>query len=158
MIMNKKGFTLVELLAAIYILAVICLIAVPSVINLTNKNKKSTYVNDAKRFISLVQYEIRKKPDKKAAVPFTCPETGEDEKGGLSLEEIEHADVTISPEGLDYEGTVVQFNGEYYVCLTDGKNVVFGSLDDLNGDNAIEKVAPGESCDLMDISTKLCTT
>ena len=59
--LNKKGFTLVELLATIGILALISLIAIPSVINLTNKNKKGMYIKDAKRFISLVEYESRKR-------------------------------------------------------------------------------------------------
>lgn len=138
---NNKGFTLVELLASISILAVICLIAVPSVINLTNKNKKSTYVNDAKRFISLVQYESRKNSYIKDGVSLVPPSDDYSQaSGGISLDNIDHADVTTSPEGEAYAGTVFKYNNEFYVCLTDGKRTVYGSLDDLNGDEAIRTV------------------
>ncbi len=41
--MNKKGFTLVELLAVIVILAIIITIAVPSTIAVSNKIKKKMY-------------------------------------------------------------------------------------------------------------------
>lgn len=41
--MNKKGFTLVELLAVIVILAIIITIAVPSTISVSNKIKRKMY-------------------------------------------------------------------------------------------------------------------
>ena len=41
--MNKKGFTLVELLAVLIILAVISLIATPIVMDLIEKQKKNTF-------------------------------------------------------------------------------------------------------------------
>lgn len=43
--MNKKGFTLVELLAVIVILAVILTIAVPNMVKIINKSKEDTYNN-----------------------------------------------------------------------------------------------------------------
>src|SRR5574344_1726276 len=41
--LNKKGFTLVELLAVIVILAIIMVIAVPAVVNQMQKAKKSSF-------------------------------------------------------------------------------------------------------------------
>ena len=41
--MNKKGFSLIELLAVIVVLAVIALIAVPNVVNLISSGKEDTY-------------------------------------------------------------------------------------------------------------------
>ena len=41
--MNKKGFTLVELLAVIALLALLTGIAVPNVISTINNNKKNRY-------------------------------------------------------------------------------------------------------------------
>ncbi len=55
--MNKKGFTLVELLAVIAILAILVLIAVPNVLSMFNKAKKDVFLTDAKN----VYKEISKK-------------------------------------------------------------------------------------------------
>ena len=46
--MNKKGFTLVELLAVITILAILVIIALPNVIKLYNNAKKNTFLTEAK--------------------------------------------------------------------------------------------------------------
>ena len=57
--MNKKGFTLIELLATIAILALLMLVAVPNVMSTIDKNKQDTYIEDAKRMITLAEYEVR---------------------------------------------------------------------------------------------------
>ena len=49
--MNKKGFTLVELLAVIVVLAVIMLLAVNAVIPQMNKARKNAFVTEANAFI-----------------------------------------------------------------------------------------------------------
>lgn len=49
--MNKKGFTLVELLAVIVVLAVIMLLAVNAVIPQMNKARKNAFVTEANSFI-----------------------------------------------------------------------------------------------------------
>ena len=41
--MNKKGFTLVELLAVVAILAILILVALPNVLSMFNKAKKSAF-------------------------------------------------------------------------------------------------------------------
>ena len=48
---NKKGFTLIELIAVIIILGVIFLIAIPSVSSIIMNSRKKTYLLDADRFI-----------------------------------------------------------------------------------------------------------
>lgn len=45
--LNKKGFTLVELLAVIAILAILIVIMVPGVMSLFNKGKKNTFLTEA---------------------------------------------------------------------------------------------------------------
>lgn len=52
---NKKGFTLVELLAVIVILAVVILIAVTAVIPRMNKAKKKAFADEALAYIKAAE-------------------------------------------------------------------------------------------------------
>ena len=58
--MNKKGFTLIELLGVIAILSMLMLIAIPSISGVIQRQKKQTYINDARKMVYLVKYEIKK--------------------------------------------------------------------------------------------------
>ena len=46
---NKKGFTLVELLAVIAILAILVIIALPNVINMYTKTQKEAFLTETKK-------------------------------------------------------------------------------------------------------------
>lgn len=52
---NTKGFTLVELLAVIVVLAVIILIAMPSVMNSMEKARKNAFATEANEIIRIAQ-------------------------------------------------------------------------------------------------------
>ncbi len=72
---NQKGFTLIELLAVIIILAIIMTVAIPNIIGTLDKNKKDSFVKDAKRAITSCEYTIRTEkkydyPDEVTAVVF----------------------------------------------------------------------------------------
>ena len=47
--MNKKGFTLVELLAVIAILAILVIVALPNVLGMFNNAKKNTFTTEVKQ-------------------------------------------------------------------------------------------------------------
>jgi type IV pilus assembly protein PilA len=57
MLKNKKGFTLVELLAVIVILAIILAIAVPSISGMITNAKKSAFEDDVKMIITGIEYQ-----------------------------------------------------------------------------------------------------
>lgn len=59
---NNKGFTLIELLATLAILSIIMVMAVPNVIGIVRRNKNKTYVEDAKKIVSLAEYKVRSSP------------------------------------------------------------------------------------------------
>lgn len=163
--LNKKGFTLVELLATIGILALISLIAIPSVINLTNKNKQNVYIKDAKRFISLVEYESRKSENIKNSLSIHCQTEERYTYGGVILDQIDHSDIITSPQEKKYSGFVVKIDdnveieqqekGEYYVCLTDGETTVIGSLTQLNSDESNNYVYKNTNCDIERIDNMI---
>lgn len=56
--MNNKGFTLVELLAVIVILAIILAIAVPAITNLIDNSKRNTFLSNAKLLMKSVQLKL----------------------------------------------------------------------------------------------------
>lgn len=49
--MNKKAFTLIELLAVIIILGILMLVAIPSVTNYINNSRKEAYITSARNII-----------------------------------------------------------------------------------------------------------
>lgn len=56
---NSKGFTLIELLVTMVILGIIMVVAVPNVMGILNNSRANTYVEDAKKFLSLAEYKFR---------------------------------------------------------------------------------------------------
>ncbi len=72
---NKKGFTLIELLAVVIILGVIMTIAIPNIVSTLDKNKRDSFIKDAKRAVTSAEYTIRSDtkyewPDSHTALVF----------------------------------------------------------------------------------------
>lgn len=91
--MNKKGFTLVELLGVIVILSIIMLIAIPNVVSTLERSKKDTYIADAKKMVSLIQYEIRK--DKISKPGNTAVD--------IKLSQLATDEINKDPDGYEYD-------------------------------------------------------
>lgn len=64
---NNSGFTMVELLAAMVVLGISMMVAIPSVINLFNDQRSDTYIKDALRLASNMDNKLRS--DNKITVP-----------------------------------------------------------------------------------------
>lgn len=56
---NKKGFTLVELLAAVVILGILSAVAIPSIMKVISNNRDKLYRQDAKKMVTLAEVGIR---------------------------------------------------------------------------------------------------
>ena len=145
---KNKGFTMVELLAAITILGIIMMIAVPNVLSIIDKNKKRTYVEDAKKIQSLAETYMRsdsrvERPDNGKSVIIML--------GSLDMTELK-----AGPEGGEYQGdtsfVAIYNNGgtyEYSVALYEkfdagGKATEAGinltNIDRLNSESAVNNV------------------
>jgi len=138
--MNKRGFTLVELLGVITILSIIMLIAIPNITSVLDKNKKESYIADAKKLITQAEYEIRNGNIEKPT---------SDQIFKVTLAYLGTTDVSKDPDGNKYDTTnsyvvVVRKNGylEYYVNLVSvkGKGIELVSKDKLDGDNKLSVV------------------
>src|SRR5574344_2105588 len=55
MIKNKKGFTLMELLAVIVILSVLILLAMPAVLRLMESARKNAFVTESNSIVKIAQ-------------------------------------------------------------------------------------------------------
>lgn len=109
--MNKKGFTLVELLATMAILAIISIIAVPNVVKIMDSNKKEKILNDGLTLISLAKQEVASNRD----LSDSLTETGIKK----TLQELDnHNDITTDPNGRDYK------RGDSYVNIAKVRGVI----------------------------------
>lgn len=140
--LNKNGFTLVELLAVIVILATIVMIAAPNVSTYLENSRKKAFVLNAKQVVEAVSNDALLNGNKNA---YNIEDINK-------LLDSKHRLVT-SPYGQDYsEGSYVKVEknseGEtvYKVCLTDtGRNgIEEASYDELVDDNV--KVGTAKEC------------
>lgn len=142
-ISNKRAFTLVELLAVIVILSILMAIAVPNIISTLDRNKKVTYIGDAKKLISLARNQLGNKINK--------PGYGEITRVNLSC--LDAQDLPSDPEGNPYDEeesfvVIVRKNEElvYYVNLigksSNGKTrgIYLTERSNLDGDHRMSLV------------------
>ena len=95
MMKNKKGFTLVELLAVIVILAVILVIAIPRILDVIDSSKLSSFESSARMIISDAekQYAINKVNG--IEEELSCENTSK-----LNNNEYSNCEITFDSEGL----------------------------------------------------------
>lgn len=161
--MNKKAFTLVELLASLVILGVLMLVAVPTVTSLINDNRAETYLEDAKRFVSNVEYSLKTNTNINLPTKNNCII--------ISLEYLESPDFDNSPSGGEYDAkksfvVVKNINDsyEYSVRLIESlktkgyRGVKLAKYKDLSGKNAQEKVVGLKESETFSIDSSLINT
>lgn len=123
--MNKKGFTLIELLAVVVILGVIMTIAIPNVLSTLDRNKKNTFIENAKTMVTQAEYTLRKD----ANVDFP------NERGMailLTLEYLNTDDVSTSPYSTKYSPSK-----SFVVVVNSSTND--GKIGDINGDGITDE-------------------
>ena len=114
--MNKKGFTLVELLAVLVLLALIAIIIVPNALRTTSKTEKKAFVESVKGIIRGVS-EYYAETGGVLPLDEDCPLNNVDECLDItkipSQAEIENIN--------NFEGYILSDNGTYSAYnITDG--------------------------------------
>lgn len=167
MIKNKKGFTLIEVIAVIIILGIIMLIAVPSVSGNIISTRKARYSSDIKAFIETVQGNYTSK--------FYGPYVEDDEIMIVPISEanLEKGDNDNSPFGRYISGqcyiiiSKTNYSYKYYAYFLDTSGYgVHGKLyDEINrymittiGRDSIQDLTNFYSCSSDGMVTLRSTT
>jgi len=156
---NTKGFTLVELLAAIIIFGVISIYAIPHIVGLLDDSRKKMYVSDAQRMITQVEYKMRannsimEKPDSNDCIV-------------VSLLYLDTSDFDVAPNGGEYlkenSFVVVKNNNgnfEYAVTLVEKTKkggylgIDLTSKNSLSIGSAVNHVIGFSQSELIDVNT-----
>ena len=156
--MNKKGFTLVELLAVIAILALLVLVAVPNVLGMFNKAKKDTFLTEAKNIFkeSANKYISDNMHNSNEGNIYCKSET--DSKNPLDMD-IGDTYYYIEKDSTGKTIKFVVWNSSGYVTKIVGDNVM---LNDVTNDNMTESSVRDITCNnvltSLDVEPKLTRT
>ena len=58
-VINRKGFTLIELVAVVAIMAVLATLIIPNVTKMADNNKKERFVTEGKQMLSKAKYLLK---------------------------------------------------------------------------------------------------
>lgn len=106
---NKKGFTLVELLAVIVILGVLLMIAVPAIQNVIKKSKRNAFESQAKLIIENVETMLSASTNKPDATCYIPTANVKLERGSLN-DNAKKGYVTVKPNSNSTTGYDVTIN------------------------------------------------
>ena len=139
--MNKKGFTLVELLAVIAIMALIAGISVPNIINMLDKGKQEDFIKDAKSIVAKAKYRYNMEKYKDMFDSDNCPST----ESTCSC--IKAKDLNFSTETDAYGYTYDKENSYVAVCDNTYK-IYLQSGDTSNGGKCL---STNSTCGVVDV-------
>ena len=139
---NKKGFTLIEVIAVIIIIGILMFIAVPNVTNYIKKSRKASYSADVRAFLETIKskYEMREygpllDDNEIMIVPIKSVtfEKGSESESPFGKYDFDKSYIIIVPENEKYN---------YYATVIDDKKIgmVFEKDSTISEDSIIEKI------------------
>lgn len=163
---NIKGFTLIELIITITVIAIIMLTAVPNIASMNDKNKRTNYIQDAKKLVKLAKYQ------------FTQTTSGHPSSSSCikyNIKVLDQTELQTPPNGgsylADYSYVEVKYEGseyKYYVQLVEeftvsGKNYYRGvklvESDSLEKENAkIQYVKQAQKSNFNSYENSSCSS
>lgn len=96
MFKNKKGFTLVELLAAIVILGILSVFAIPMITGMVENSRNKMYVDDALKLIARAEYQM-----KASSNTINKPDVGDCII--ISMAYLQANEIVTAPNGGEYD-------------------------------------------------------
>lgn len=140
---NKKGFTLVELLAVIVILGVLLLIAVPAIQNVINSSKKQAFESQAKLLVENVETMLSAANNKPTAECYLQTGNVKLERGALN-EDAKKGYIKVTPDSASDTGYTITISiGDGTYSVSDKK------LTDISGsatrDGAVPELESGKT-------------
>ena len=153
-LMNKKGFTLVELLAVIVILAVIILVAMNAVIPQMSKARKGAFLTEIETFVKGAEAYYQAE-SVKGNTMSECSSTGGITTCCIDIDDLKGNYIKKSDE--KYKGSIkIQINAdntaEYSAYMSNGTYRYAGSTADLTEDNIMADTTDAAS-DCADTTT-----
>ena len=162
--LNKKGFTLVELLAMMVILGILMAVTIPNIVGIAEANKKQAYAEDALKFKNIVEYKLRvdedyiKPNDVEQCVVVSLTHLVADENGVVDLEGTEFENAPYGGDYLvDYSYVVMKkekdaegkYYYKYYVQLVEYKDPYYKGVKlreytDLESSKYLDKITESE--------------
>ena len=129
--LNKKGFTLIELIASMVILAMLMVVTVPNVIGILAQQKKNAYKEDAGKLISTAKYKFNQ--NRKAMLPAQIPDKSGTQCVIMSLGYLNNSEFENGPNEGKYDVdnsfvVIVGDAGETVNETVDGKPVSYTPL------------------------------
>ena len=129
---NKKGFTLVELLAVIVILGILLLIAVPAVQNIIQSSRKKAFESNAKLVLENVQEIVSIETTTESSIrPCYIPLTKINLERG-SLDHNNRGFVTVNPTSSGVTIRIYYANGQFTTLRNVDGNNIGATLEDIN--------------------------
>ena len=113
--LNKSGFTLVELLATVTVMAILMIVAVPNILNTIDRNKKNTYIEDARKLVNLAKIEFLS--NREITRPTT--QNGESRCVAFSFAYlVNNKEIGLGPEGGTYDVRGTKFGKDDFASLS----------------------------------------
>ena len=145
----KKGFTLIELIAVIVILALLAMVTIPMIIGTLNNSKEKSFTTDVKELVSISQQDITENDRKCTKKDDICSYEYKITNEGKKLYEF-----VDTNDNIKLSGSIENLSGSIFID-EDGKaykvNIWNESLKKcavLDNDNIVidEKITSSNKC------------
>ena len=138
--MNKKGFTLIEVIAVIIIIGILLIVTVPAVSNYINDSRKTSYVSDTSAYLETIRssYEMKEYgfyilEDEVMVVPFSLVklERGSNDETPFGKIDFNRSYAIITVENNKYQ---------FYANMVDTSNqgIIMGKSSEMDNDSIKE--------------------